>query len=115
MLENNIHVLDIPPHTSHIVQALDSTLFVQFKKNWQCLLLDYNFDHQGWVVSKGDFFKLVVPAWKHAMTVGRIQSGFRKTGIYPVKFEVIDKTKFTPSEFTDSKNHSWQSVVCVFL
>ena len=115
MLENNIHILAIPTHTSHIVQALDSTPFVQFKKNWQHLLLDYNFDHQGWVVSKGDFFKLLVPTWKHAMTVGRIQSGFRKTGIYPVKFEVIDKTKFTPSEVTDSKNHSWQSVVCVFL
>ena len=49
------------------------------------------------------------------MTVDRIQSGFRKTGIYPVNFEAMDKTKFTPSEVTDSKNHSWQSVVCVFL
>ena len=112
-MENNIHILAIPPHTSHIVQALDSTPFVQFKKNWQCLLLDYNFNHQGQVVSKGDFLILVVPAWKHAMTVGRIQSGFRKTGIYPVNFEVINKTKFTPSEVTDSKNYSWQSVVCV--
>ena len=64
-------------------------------------------------MSKGDFFKLVVLAWKHAMTVGRIQSGFRKTGIYPMNFEVIDKAKFTPSEVTDNKNHSWQSVVCV--
>ena len=77
------------------------------------MLLDNNFDHQGWVVSKGDFFKLVVPAWKHAMTVGRIQSGFRKTRIYHMNFEAIDKTKFIPSEVTDSKNHSWQSVVCV--
>ena len=32
MLENNIHVLAIPPHTSHIVQALDSTPFAQLKK-----------------------------------------------------------------------------------
>ena len=29
---NNIHVTAIPPHTSHIVQALDSTPFAQFKK-----------------------------------------------------------------------------------
>ena len=33
MWENNIHVMAIPPHTSHIVQALDSTPFAQFKKN----------------------------------------------------------------------------------
>ena len=32
MWENNIHVMAIPPHTSHIVQALDSTPFAQFKK-----------------------------------------------------------------------------------
>ena len=32
MKANNIHMLAIPPHTSHIIQALDSTPFVQFKK-----------------------------------------------------------------------------------
>ena len=32
MLEKNIPVLAIPPHTSHIVQALDRTPFMQFKK-----------------------------------------------------------------------------------
>ena len=32
MLENNIHILAIPPHTSHTVQALDSTPFAQLKK-----------------------------------------------------------------------------------
>ena len=37
------------------------------------------------------------------MTVSQIQSGFRKTGIYTVNFEAIDKGKFTPSEVTDSK------------
>ena len=94
----------LPSHpTSHIVQALDSTPFAQFKKNWKRLLLDYNFEHHGQVVGKGDFFKLLVPAWRHAMTVSRIQSGFRKMGIYPVNFEAIDKTKFTPSQVTDSK------------
>ena len=33
MKANNIHVMAIPPHTSHIIQALDSTPFAQFKKN----------------------------------------------------------------------------------
>ena len=62
MLENNIHVLAIPSHTSHIVQALDSTPFVQFKQNWQRLLLEYNFDNHGQVLGKGDFLKVVKPA-----------------------------------------------------
>ena len=40
MKENNIHVLAIPPHTSHLFQALDSTPFAEFKHCWQksCLI-----------------------------------------------------------------------------
>ena len=32
MKANNVHVMAISSHTSHIVQALDSTQFAQFKK-----------------------------------------------------------------------------------
>ena len=103
-------MLAIPPHSRNIVQALDSTPFVQFKKNWQRLLLDYNCKHHGQVIGKGDFFSLLVPAWRHAMTVSQIQSGFRKTGIYPVNFEAIDKEKFTPSEVTDRRKCFEKSV-----
>ena len=103
MKENNIHVMAIPPHTSHIVQALDSTPYAQFKKNWQTSLVDWNFYHSGKFLGKGDFFRVMWPAWTHAMTVANIQSGFRKTGIFPVNFEAIDKEKFTPSSVTDSK------------
>ena len=40
------------------------------------------------------------------MMVANIQSGFRKTGVYPINFDAIDKSKFTPSIITDSKNIS---------
>ena len=33
MRDNNMEILTIPPHTSHLLQALDSVLFVQFKKS----------------------------------------------------------------------------------
>ena len=38
------------------------------------------------------------------MTVVNIQSGFQKTGVYPVNFDAIDTTKFSLSIVTDSKN-----------
>ena len=44
MKEHNVHVLAIPPHTSHLVQALDSTPFVQFKSALQRKLLDWLFN-----------------------------------------------------------------------
>ena len=82
MREHNIHVMAIPPHASHILQPLDSTPFVQL--NW-C------------------FFKVFWPAWWESMSVGNIQSGFHKTGIFPMNMGAIPKTKFAPAQDTDSK------------
>ena len=103
MKEHQIYVLAIPPHTSHIVQALDSTPFANFKRYWQAALLEWNNAHKGAILDKPSFFQAFWPAFKHSMTVAAIQSGFRKTGIYPVNFEAIDKAKFTPAQVTDSK------------
>ena len=35
MRANGIEVLTIPPHTSHVLQPLDSIPFAQFKINWE--------------------------------------------------------------------------------
>ena len=96
-------MLAIPPHTSHIVQALDSTPFAQFKKPWQRHLKEWNFDNKVKCLPKGSFWEVFWPAWSCSMTVGNIQSGFRKTGVYPVNYNAIDKSKFTLSIVTDSK------------
>ena len=103
MKANNIHVLAIPPHTSHIVQALDSTPFGQFKKLWQRHLKEWNFDNKAKCLPKVSFWEVFWPAWSCSMTVGNIQSGIRKTGVYLVNYDAIDKSKFTPSIVTDSK------------
>ena len=81
--ENNIHVLAIPPHTSHLVQALDSTPFAEFKHCWQRNLLDWLFHNKGVTLSKKCFFDVLWPSFQESMTVAKIQSGFRKTGVFP--------------------------------
>ena len=47
MRANNIEIITIPPHTSHILQALDSVPFAQFKKSWESYLRKYNTNHSG--------------------------------------------------------------------
>ena len=73
MKENNIHVMGIPPHTSHIVQALDSTPYTQFKK-----IGKPHFYHSAKFLGKGDFFRVMWPAWTHAMTVVQHPVWFQK-------------------------------------
>ena len=110
MKENNIHVLAIPPHTNHLVQALDSTPFAQFKHCWQRNLLDWLFHNKGVTLSKKYFFEVFWPSFQESMTVTKIQSGFRKTGVFPINFKAIDKAKFAPAQVTDSKENSWMFI-----
>ena len=107
MRENNIHVMAIPPHTSHILQPLDSTPFAQFKRNWQNRLLDWNSANNAKILANSHFFEVFLPAWRESMTVAKIQSGFRKTGVFPVNMGAIPKAKYAPSQVTDSKNSCW--------
>ena len=104
MKEHNVHVLAIPPHTSHLVQALESTPFAQFKSAWQRKLLDWLFNTWAKNLSKKNFFDVFWPAFRESKTVAKIQSGFCRTGIFPVNFNAIDKAKFVPVQVTDSKD-----------
>ncbi len=101
MKANNIAVLAIPPHCSHLVQALDNVPFANFKRFWQQDLADFNFENKGRPLTKADFFSVFWPAFKDAMSVAGIQAGFRHTGIYPVNFDAVDKDKMGPSSVTD--------------
>ena len=112
MKKNNIHVMAIPSHTSYIVQAMDSTPYVLHTIS---TLVDWNFNHSGNSLGKGDFFRVMWPTWSHAMTLANIQSGFKKTGIYPVNFDVINPGKFAPSSVTDSKNLDFGITICPFM
>ena len=104
MKEHNVHVLAFPPHTSHLVQALDYAPFAKFKSACQRKLLDWLFNTGAKNLSKKNFFDVFWPAFHESMTVAKIQSGFCHTGIFPVNFNAIDKAKFVPVQVTDSKD-----------
>ena len=95
--------MTIPPHTSHILQPLDSTPFAQFKHNWQAKLLEWNFAIGEKFLANQYFFGVFWPAWQESMSVGNIQSGFHKIGIFPMNINAIPKTKYAPAQVTDSK------------
>ena len=104
MISNNIEVLTIAPHTSHLLQALDSVPFVQFKKFWENNLLRYNNSHSGCTLNKVDFWDVFIPSWNQAMVPKNIIAGFRHTGIYPFDPTAIPKTAMAPSLVTEKEN-----------
>ena len=75
MRANDIEVLTIPLHTSHILQPLDSIPFAQFKKHWEKNLMCYNSSHSGQALKKVDFWEVFTPAWNAAMCVKILWQG----------------------------------------
>ena len=82
MKEHNVHALAIPPHTSYLVQALDSTPLVQFKSAWQRKLLYWVFHTRAKNLSIKNFFDVFWPAFHDSMTVAKIQSVFIPLGYF---------------------------------
>ena len=102
MLEFNIHVLAIPPHTSHLTQPLDDAPFANLKGEWNANLIEYMFHNVSCGMPKNDFFYVFWPAWQKAMTVSNVQAGFRETGIFPVNKNKIHPALLGPSHPTDN-------------
>ena len=105
MRANNIEVLTIPPHTSHILQPLDSSPFACFKTYWEANLRKYNNAHNGRPLNKVNFWDVFVPSWNNAMVSKNIMSGFRKTGVCPFNPGAIPLEAMGPSKVTDKGKH----------
>ena len=101
MKANNIHVFTIPPHTSHILQPLDSTPFAIFKRHWKINLMKYNSAHHGRSLNKVDLWDVFTPSFNSAMIPKNILSGFRKTGISPYDPSAISIESLMPSQVTE--------------
>jgi len=62
MKDNNIHVIGLPPHTSHWLQPLDKVHFGVLKKAWNKEVRAFTRDTVGKKVEKSDFFRVFNPA-----------------------------------------------------
>ena len=113
MRANDIEVLTIPPHTSHLLQLLDSVPFAQFKKSWEGHLMKYNNSHSGQALNKVNFWDVFVPAWNSSICPKNIIAGFKKTGIFLHNPYVIPPEAMAPSIITDTGKNAFCVCICV--
>jgi hypothetical protein len=95
--ENNIICVALPPHTSHLLQPLDVGVFHSFKAAWNKNLRAWLKENGHRKPQKEEIWNIILPAMKKSHTVGNIQGGFRKTGIYPLNREMITEEMIGPS------------------
>jgi hypothetical protein len=110
--QNNIHLLFLPPHTSHVLQPLDLSVFSPLKSHYRkevgylTLLTDSS------PLGKQNFLDCYQKARKEALSAKNIKNGWKATGLWPksmakplmspLLLENSNKTKETSKQASQS-------------
>ena len=95
--ENNIVLFVLPAHTSHALQPMDVGCFGPFENIYKHECHKYIRMTQTKVISKYEVCELGCKTYVKALQPENLQSSFRRTGIYPFKPNIIDRSVFLPS------------------
>lgn len=103
-VENNITILKLPAHTSHLLQPLDLAVFKSFKAIWDKSLVKWQRQNVGTKLRKQNFAKMFAEAWQETKPQV-IRNGFKKGGIYPFNPAIIPKQKYDPAAYARWQKH----------
>ena len=98
-MNENITILKLPPHTTHMLQDLDVGVFKAFKTTYDQRLTKWARKNVGEKLQKADFVKMISEIWKQADPV-LIQKAFASTGVYDPSIPERTVRKSTESSLT---------------
>ena len=101
---NDIHLLVLPAHTTHILCPLDVGVLKSFKAHFSKASSVYLSKNKGSVITNDQLASLVATAWPNSFTPNNIKGGFRKTGIFPLNSGAIDDRDLAPSKAVQYKS-----------
>ncbi|XP_057294608.1 uncharacterized protein LOC130623134 [Hydractinia symbiolongicarpus] len=105
LVENQIHLYCLPPHTTNILQPLDVSIFKPLKVHFSKITDNLKLATMGHTVPltvcKTNFTAIFKAAFEGSMGIPIIKNGFRKTGICPFNPDAIDKERLMPDNSID--------------
>ena len=101
--DNNIVIFCLPPHTTHVCQPLDCSLFKPLKQQWRQECHNFYQKNPGLVISKYNFCGIFREAWLKAITPTNVIAGFKKAGIYPFN---RDKVLLSTDNFENNQSET---------
>jgi len=81
---NNIHLVFLPAHTSHVLQPLDLSVFSPLKHTYRKHLNNINTWAESTVVGKQLMLKCILRARQEALTAQNAKAGWKASGLWPV-------------------------------
>ena len=104
--QNNVVFFVLPPHTSHITQPLDVGCFGPLKSAYHRECQAFLRNNPGQQITKYDVGGISSKAYNKAITADNLISSFRKTGIFPLRKNIIPEAKLAPSQiYADENEH----------
>ncbi|XP_048855788.1 uncharacterized protein si:rp71-1d10.8 [Brienomyrus brachyistius] len=99
MMNSNVHVVCFPSHAARALRPAEWSLFKSLKHNWN--LEGQNLTRQTGrkKLQRMDFFAVFTRAWDKAAVAQTAQTGFRRSGVYPVNINATNH--FRPSITTE--------------
>ncbi|KAJ3619046.1 hypothetical protein MTP99_005835 [Tenebrio molitor] len=107
---NDITILKLPPHTSHLLQPLDLSVFKSVKDIWDQKLVTWQRHNAGLKIPKKQFSELIGSTWKN-IEPEVIRNGFRKAGICPFNRDVVSEDKYHPESLKRWKESQQQPLM----
>ena len=63
---NNIHLLCLPPHSTHLLQPLDVSVFGPVMSTWKEVLKEYQIETCAGTVTEENFPSLIARLWEQS-------------------------------------------------
>lgn len=113
---NDIHLVLLPPHSTHILQPFDVGIFGPMKAEWSKVLEGFNLREKRVCVEKYHMASLLKELWERALKPQHVLMGFRRSGLCPFNPEEtvkeakdIGDVHAPPSSSADSSSCSGKS------
>lgn len=97
--ENNVVLLRLPSHLTHILQPLDRAVFGELKRQWRTKLRGHSRDK----IRKEDFPSKLKAVLEIGLKGENLKSGFKSTGIYPYCPDRVMTEEYTPFTAEDGQ------------
>ena len=94
---NEIHLLFLPAHCTHILQPLDVGVFDSFKFHLSKACHTYYMKHPDKVITPDVLASLVAEAYPHSIMPLDTRSGFRKCGMYSINPGAVSNSEVASS------------------
>lgn len=99
--DNGIHMLTIPPHSSHKMQPLDRGFFGPLKIKFAYECDKWLSHHPGRVIGQTEVAHLVNEAFQKVASLSNAVSGFKVSGIWPLDTDIFSDEDFAAAFVTD--------------